>query len=213
MAAVLVDHIPVHSRPHAAGAAVPDNRGLQAVRPRLPVDERRSGHSDRDDRASRLPHRLREQQDERIDRARLHPALHRHRAHQPLSLLRQPARQGGSGFMTDMTVNAPAGSAPSARMPLTRRLRFGRSASGVGDAGWGRTIGATIVSLIYFFPVFWIILTAFKTYEDALAVPAKFFFTPTLENFAQVFSRAYSAGGPTVNTGFTLYFFNSLFIS
>jgi multiple sugar transport system permease protein len=115
--------------------------------------------------------------------------------------------------MTDMTVNAPVSSARPARTPLTRRLRFGSSASGVGHAGWGRTIGAAIVSLIYFFPVFWIILTAFKTYEDALAVPAKFFFTPTLENFAQVFSRAYSAGGPTVNTGFTLYFFNSLFIS
>ena len=59
----------------------------------------------------------------------------------------------------------------------------------------------------------WIILTAFKTYEDALAVPAKFIFTPTLANFSQVFSRAYSAGGQAQNTGFTLYFFNSLFIS
>ena len=72
---------------------------------------------------------------------------------------------------------------------------------------------AAVVSFIYFFPVLWIILTAFKTYEDALAVPAKFIFTPTLMNFAQVFSRAYSAGGQAQNTGFTLYFFNSLFIS
>ena len=103
--------------------------------------------------------------------------------------------------MTDMTMNAPIGSARASRTPLTRRLRFGSSASGVGHAGWGRTVGAAIVSLIYFFPVFWIILTAFKTYEDALAVPAKFFFTPTLDNFAQVFGRAYSAGGPVQNTG------------
>ena len=115
--------------------------------------------------------------------------------------------------MTDMTANAPVRPVLAARAPLIRRPRFGRSAASVGQAGWGRTIGAAIVSLIYFFPVFWIILTAFKTYEDALAVPAKFFFTPTLENFAHVFSRAYSAGGPSVNTGFTLYFFNSLFIS
>ena len=84
---------------------------------------------------------------------------------------------------------------------------------GIGDAGWGRTLIAAIVSVIYFFPVFWIILTSFKTYEDALAVPAKFFFTPTLDNFVHVFSRAYSAGGPVQNTGFALYFFNSLFIS
>src|SRR6202162_2087198 len=97
-------------------------------------------------------------------------------------------------------------------IPWLERLGL-RSVGGVGVGGWGRTLLAAIVSFIYFFPVFWIILTAFKTYEDALAVPAKFFFTPTLENFAQVFSRAYSAGGPTVNTGFTLYFFNSLFIS
>ena len=115
--------------------------------------------------------------------------------------------------MTDMTVNAPAGSASAARTRLSRRLRFGRSASGIDQAGWGRTITAAIVSFIYFFPVFWIILTAFKTYEDALAVPAKFFFTPTLDNFAQVFNRAYSLGGQAQNTGFTLYFFNSLFIS
>src|SRR5215470_17635531 len=81
---------------------------------------------------------------------------------------------------------------------------------GVRDAGWGRTVVAGIVSFIYFFPVLWIIVTAFKTYNDALAVPAKFIFTPTLENFLGVFSRAYSVGGQAVNTGFTLFFFNSI---
>ena len=64
----------------------------------------------------------------------------------------------------------------------------------IGEAGWGWTLGAGIVSLIYFFPVLWIILTAFKTHNDALAVPPVWFFTPTLENFVAVFSRAYSAG-------------------
>jgi multiple sugar transport system permease protein len=83
----------------------------------------------------------------------------------------------------------------------------------VGEAGWGRTLGAGIVSVIYFFPVFWIILTSFKTYEDALAVPPKFFFTPTLENFVSVFSRAYSVGAEAIDTGFDRFFFNSIFIS
>jgi multiple sugar transport system permease protein len=92
------------------------------------------------------------------------------------------------------------------------RLGF-RAASGVGEAGWGRTLLAAVVSVIYFFPVLWIILTAFKTYDDVLAVPAKFIFTPTLENFVQVFSRAYSVGGQAQATGFTLYFFNSIFIA
>src|SRR6201747_1491914 len=102
--------------------------------------------------------------------------------------------------MTD--ISSPAPNHPpalAARARLFERLGA-RSASGVGVAGWGRTLGAFIVSFIYFFPVFWIILTAFKTYEDALAVPAKFVFSPTLDNFAQVFNRAYSLGGEAQKT-------------
>ncbi|KQV23625.1 sugar ABC transporter permease [Rhizobium sp. Root1203] len=88
-----------------------------------------------------------------------------------------------------------------------------RRHSSVGEAGWGRTIIAGFISFIYFFPVLWIILTAFKTHSDALAVPPKFFFTPTLDNFRQVFSRAYSAGAVAEDTGFALFFFNSIFIA
>src|ERR671922_1858885 len=83
----------------------------------------------------------------------------------------------------------------------------------IGEAGWGRTCFAGIVSLIYFFPVLWIVLTAFKTHNDALAIPPKWLFTPTLENFVQVFSRAYSADAQAVDTGFYLFFFNSIFIA
>src|SRR4051812_8565541 len=109
--------------------------------------------------------------------------------------------------------SASAGAAPDdLTLPWLERLGL-RSGVGVGQAGWGRTALAAVVSVIYFFPVLWIILTSFKTYEDALAVPAKFLFTPTLINFEQVFSRAYSEGGQAQNTGFALYFFNSLFIS
>src|SRR5215469_11612992 len=82
-------------------------------------------------------------------------------------------------------------------MALWEQLGLRRS-HGVGQAGWGWTLVAAIVSVIYFFPVLWIILTAFKSYGDALAVPPKFIFTPTLDNFVAVFS---------------LYFFNSIFIS
>ncbi len=96
-------------------------------------------------------------------------------------------------------------------MALTQGLF--RRASGVGEAGWGRTLFAAVISFVYFFPVLWIILTAFKSYSDALAVPPKFLFTPTLENFGQVFNRAYSVGAAAVDTGFNLYFFNSIFIA
>ena len=110
------------------------------------------------------------------------------------------------------TAVAPRKVTDTPAVGLFERLGF-RAASGVGEAGWGRTLLAAIVSFIYFFPVLWIILTAFKTYDDVLAVPAKFIFTPTLDNFAQVFSRAYSVGGQAQNTGFALYFFNSIFIA
>lgn len=83
----------------------------------------------------------------------------------------------------------------------------------IGEAGWGRTLGAGIVAFVYFFPVLWIILTAFKTYSDALAIPPVWLFTPTLENFVQVFSRSYSAGAEAVATGFDRFFFNSIFIA
>ena len=77
--------------------------------------------------------------------------------------------------------------------------------------GWAAL--ATVVSLVYFFPVLWIILTAFKTYSDVLAVPPKWLFTPTFENFIAVFSRVLTYQGPAENTGFDLFFFNSIFIA
>jgi multiple sugar transport system permease protein len=83
----------------------------------------------------------------------------------------------------------------------------------IGRAGWGWTAFAGIISLVYFFPVLWIILTAFKTRPDALAIPPKLFFTPTLENFTSVFFRASITTGASQKTDFLLYFFNSIFVA
>ena len=88
-----------------------------------------------------------------------------------------------------------------------------RNKHAIGKAGWGHTAIAAAISLIYFFPVLWIILTAFKTHNDALAVPPKWLFTPTLENFIGVFNRTYIKGQAAVDTGFDLFFFNSIFIA
>ena len=60
----------------------------------------------------------------------------------------------------------------------------------IGKAGWGWTAFAAAISLIYFFPVFWIILTAFKSRGDTLAVPPVLFFQPIWDNFVSVFYRA-----------------------
>ena len=105
--------------------------------------------------------------------------------------------------------------------------RFGlKKASGVGEAGWGHTLFAAAISFIYFLPVLMIIFTAFKPASQALSVPPtlsptslfglipdQFVFSPTLENFGQVFSRVMTVGGLPEATGFDRFFFNSLYIS
>jgi multiple sugar transport system permease protein len=61
--------------------------------------------------------------------------------------------------------------------------------------------------------VFWIILTAFKSRGDALAVPPVLFFQPIWDNFVNVFYRASITAGVSQETQFLRYFLNSMFIS
>jgi multiple sugar transport system permease protein len=79
--------------------------------------------------------------------------------------------------------------------------------------GFGRTLVATLIGLVYFFPVIWMILAAFKTRADALATPPKLFFTPTLEHFWASFHRLSADGAQIFDTGLGRNFANSLFIS
>ncbi|KRE26905.1 sugar ABC transporter permease [Mycobacterium sp. Soil538] len=53
---------------------------------------------------------------------------------------------------------------------------------------WG--VVAWLVALGFFFPVFWMVLTAFKSESDAATNPPKLFFTPTLDQFSAVFDQA-----------------------
>ena len=78
-------------------------------------------------------------------------------------------------------------------------------------AGWGRTLCCGLVGFVYFLPVLWIVLTAFKSPRDILT--STLVFTPTLENFANVFARVHYEGGERLETGFDLYFVNSIVIS
>jgi multiple sugar transport system permease protein len=109
--------------------------------------------------------------------------------------------------------------------PIWERLGF-RKASGVGEAGWGRTLFVAVVAFIYFLPVLMIIFTALKPSTEALSVPPtlsptslfglipdQFVFSPTLENFTSVFSRSMTSGGAPENTGFDRFFFNSIVIA
>ena len=54
----------------------------------------------------------------------------------------------------------------------------------------GMTFVGWFVALLVVFPIFWMTLAAFKTEIAAVSTPPQLFFTPTLENFAEVRSRA-----------------------
>ena len=60
-----------------------------------------------------------------------------------------------------------------------------------------------LIAIFFFLPVLWVMLAAFKTPNDILAVPPKFVFTPTLENITRMLSLP--------NT--IPYFVNSLVLS
>jgi multiple sugar transport system permease protein len=83
----------------------------------------------------------------------------------------------------------------------------------VGEAGWSHSAIAGAVGFIYFFPVLFIILTAFRNRMDTLATPPKWFFSPTFENFYHIFYRSSSTTSEYISTGFHMYFFNSIYIS
>ena len=53
-----------------------------------------------------------------------------------------------------------------------------------------RTVAAWAVTLLLFFPLGWLFLTAFKTELQAINVPALLVFEPTLENFHEVQERS-----------------------
>ena len=53
-----------------------------------------------------------------------------------------------------------------------------------------RTVAAWLVTLLLVFPLIWLVLTAFKTELQAIAVPPQLTFTPTLESFREVNLRS-----------------------
>jgi len=55
---------------------------------------------------------------------------------------------------------------------------------------YARTLAAWGVALLLFFPLGWLVLTAFKTELQAISVPPLLLFTPTLENFSIVQERS-----------------------
>ena len=53
-----------------------------------------------------------------------------------------------------------------------------------------RACVAWLATLVLFFPLGWLVLTAFKTELQAISVPPLWWFTPTLDNFTEVQERS-----------------------
>jgi sorbitol/mannitol transport system permease protein len=53
-----------------------------------------------------------------------------------------------------------------------------------------RSIAAWAVTLLIVFPLIWLVLTAFKTEQQAISIPPQLLFSPTLESFAEVNLRS-----------------------
>jgi sorbitol/mannitol transport system permease protein len=53
-----------------------------------------------------------------------------------------------------------------------------------------RTTAAWVATLLVCFPLIWLVLTAFKTEQQAISVPPELFFTPTLDTFREVMDRS-----------------------
>lgn len=67
----------------------------------------------------------------------------------------------------------------------------------------GFTVLAWLLGGLMFFPIFWMILTSFKTEIDAIASPPLITFSATLENYEEVLSRS----------DYLKFFFNSVIIA
>jgi sorbitol/mannitol transport system permease protein len=52
------------------------------------------------------------------------------------------------------------------------------------------TVLGWLAAGILFFPIFWMLLTSLKTEVEAIAIPPKLFFQPTLENYVTIQERA-----------------------
>ena len=52
------------------------------------------------------------------------------------------------------------------------------------------TVASWAIALVFFFPIFWMLLTSFKTELQAIAIPPLFVFEPTIESYALVQERS-----------------------
>lgn len=104
--------------------------------------------------------------------------------------------------------------APQRQEPVLSRRRGPRP---VGEAGWGRTLLAAAVCLLYCLPLLAIVGYAFKTRNQVLVdadtlgalLRTLVVFEPTLDNFRRIFVQPEMVGSSVRDTEFYWYFLNS----
>ena len=101
---------------------------------------------------------------------------------------------------TDTPTDERASTTDEGQTPRKQR----RSAANVwfGVLAW-------IVGIAFFFPVFWMVLTSFKSEADAYTPTPKLFFKPTLEQYEGVFS---SGLGPYIANSVTATVLSTVFV-
>jgi sorbitol/mannitol transport system permease protein len=79
-------------------------------------------------------------------------------------------------------------STQAARIPETKTRRA--KTPYASRTRWDLTALAFLVAFIMFFPILWMFLTGFKSEQDAISIPPKLFFTPTLESLNEALGRS-----------------------
>jgi multiple sugar transport system permease protein len=78
---------------------------------------------------------------------------------------------------------------PPQQAPVNYSTRVDKVGLRPRIASTTRAVIAIIIAFIMLIPVFWMGMTAFKSRPDAVSVPPKVFFTPTLEGFVSLFTQ------------------------
>jgi multiple sugar transport system permease protein len=74
------------------------------------------------------------------------------------------------------------------RAPVVEAIRVDKVSPRARAFGAIRAIAALLIAFIALIPVIWIVLTAFKTQPDAINIPPKLFFQPSMQGFVNLFT-------------------------
>jgi multiple sugar transport system permease protein len=74
------------------------------------------------------------------------------------------------------------------RTPVVEAIRVDKVSPQARLLGSIRAIAALVIAFVALIPVIWIVLTAFKTQPDAIHIPPKLFFQPSMQGLVNLFT-------------------------